>query len=56
MEFLVALFRDRLISGCNLYYLPSQFNPELIIVSAGYDAALGCPEVMSESKYLMLCT
>lgn len=22
-----------------------QFNPQLILVSAGYDAALGCPEV-----------
>lgn len=22
-----------------------QFDPELILVSAGYDAALGCPEV-----------
>ena len=22
-----------------------QFNPQLILISAGYDAALGCPEV-----------
>lgn len=22
-----------------------QFNPQLVLVSAGYDAALGCPEV-----------
>ena len=26
-------------------YFTFQFNPELVIVSAGYDAALGCPEV-----------
>jgi acetoin utilization deacetylase AcuC-like enzyme len=22
-----------------------QFNPEMVIISAGYDAAMGCPEV-----------
>ena len=22
-----------------------QFNPELVVVSAGFDAAIGCPEV-----------
>lgn len=26
----------------DLYF---QFSPELVIVSAGYDAAVGCPEV-----------
>ena len=29
-----------------------QFQPELIIVSAGYDAALGCFEVLYEPSYL----
>jgi len=33
-------FTVNLIECCAI-----QFNPDLVIVSAGYDAALGCPEV-----------
>ncbi len=33
------------MGGC--FFTLIQFQPELIIVSAGYDAALGCPEVSS---------
>lgn len=31
-------------------YLFIKFDPDLVIISAGYDAALGCPEVITNSN------
>lgn len=36
------------------YFIPHhQYQPELIIISAGYDAAYGCPEVCAQYLFLL---
>ena len=36
-----------------MYVWILQYNPELVLVSAGYDSAIGCPEVGTLYKILL---
>lgn len=38
---------DVLFKFCHIL----QFDPELVLISAGYDCAIGCPEVKEETNF-----